>query len=73
MDVVEETANKPDTEEQQPSTSKTGTPPPIVLTSVTKLMQLQRQVKHIVTGSFEFRNIRSGTRIVTKKWQNFQP
>jgi hypothetical protein len=64
MEVVEETANKPDAE-QQPSTSKTGRPPPIVLTSTTNLTQLQRQVKNIVTGSFEFRNTRSGTRIVT--------
>jgi hypothetical protein len=72
MDVVE-TTEKPDADEQQPSTRKTGRPPPIVLTSTTNLMQLQRQVKNIVTGSFEFRNTRSGTRIVTKKWQIFQP
>jgi hypothetical protein len=70
MDVVEETTDKPDTE-QQPSTSKTGRPPPIVLTSTTNLMQLQRQVKNIVTGSFVFRNTRSGTRIVTKEMADF--
>jgi hypothetical protein len=34
-------------------------------------MQLQRQVKNIVTGSFEFRNTRSGTRIVTKEMADF--
>jgi hypothetical protein len=70
MEVVEETTNKPDAE-QQPSTSKTGRPPPIVLTSTTNLMQLQRQVKNIVTGSFEFRNTRRWTRIVTKEMADF--
>jgi hypothetical protein len=34
-------------------------------------MQLQRQVQNIVTGSFEFRNTRSGTRIVTKEMADF--
>jgi hypothetical protein len=70
MDVVEETTDKPDTE-QQPSSSKTGRPPPIVLTSTTHLMQLQRQVKNIVMGSFAFRNTRSGTKIVTKEMTHF--
>jgi hypothetical protein len=66
MDVEETT--KP--EEQQPS-NKSGRPPPIVLTSTTNLMQLQRKVKDIVTGNFEFRNIRNGTRIVTKDMADF--
>jgi hypothetical protein len=71
MDVVEMT-DKSD-REQQPSTSKTGMPPPIVLTSTANLMQLHRHVKNIVTGSFEFRNISSRTRIVTKEMTDFQP
>jgi hypothetical protein len=66
---VKETANKP--EEQQPSNNKSDRPPPIVLTSTTNLMQLQRKVKDIVTGNFDFRNIRSGTRIVTKEMADF--
>jgi hypothetical protein len=66
---VEETTDKP--EEQQPSNNKSGRPPPILLTSTTNLMQLQRKVKDIFTGNFEFRNIRSGTRIVTKEMANF--
>jgi hypothetical protein len=70
MDVVETTDNH-GTEEQQPSSSKTGRPPPIVLTSSTNLMQLQRQIQNIVTGSFEFRNTRSGTRIVTKEMADY--
>jgi hypothetical protein len=34
-------------------------------------MQLQRQVKNIATDSFEFRNTRRGTRIVTKEMADF--
>ncbi|XP_023721037.1 uncharacterized protein LOC111871883 [Cryptotermes secundus] len=65
---VEESATK--SREQQPS-DKPGRPPPIVLTSTTNLMQLQRKVKELVTGNFEFRNTRSGTRIVTKEMADF--
>jgi hypothetical protein len=63
---VEETANKP--EEQQPS-NKSGRPPPIVLTSMTNVMQLQRKVKDIVTGNFEFR----GPELSRRKWRTSQP
>jgi hypothetical protein len=48
-----------------------GRPHPIVLISTTKLMQLQRDIKNIVTGNFEFRNTSSGTRIVTKEAADF--
>jgi hypothetical protein len=51
--------------------SQASRPPPIVLTSTTNLMQLQRNIKGIVTGNFEFRNTRSGTRIVTKEMADF--
>jgi hypothetical protein len=34
-------------------------------------MQLQRYINGIVTGNFEFRNTRSGTRIVTKEMADF--
>jgi hypothetical protein len=34
-------------------------------------MKLQRQIRDIVKGSFEFRNTRSGTRIVTKEMEDF--
>ncbi|XP_023714241.1 uncharacterized protein LOC111868088 [Cryptotermes secundus] len=65
---VEESTSKPG--EQQPS-DKPVRLPPIVLTSTTNLMQLQRKVKELVTGNFEFRNTRSGTRIVTKEMADF--
>jgi hypothetical protein len=34
-------------------------------------MKLQRQIRDIVKGNFEFRNTRSGTRIVTKEMEDF--
>ena len=69
MDVAEETSDKPG--EGQPSANKSGRPPPIVLTSATNLIQLQRKIKGIVSGDFEFRNTRSGTRIVMKEMADF--
>jgi hypothetical protein len=44
---------------------------PIVLTSTTNLIHLQSKFKGFVSGSFEFRNTRSGTRIVTKEMADF--
>jgi hypothetical protein len=71
MDIAEETTDQPNQEQPQPSSSKSGRPPPIVLTSATNLIQLQKHIKRIVTGSFEFRNTRSETRIVTKEMADF--
>jgi hypothetical protein len=68
---VEGTSDDPNKEPQQTSASKAGRPPPIVLTSTTNLMTLQKHIKDIVTGNFEFRNTRSGTRIVTKEMADF--
>jgi hypothetical protein len=59
--LVEDTSETPNSEAQQPSSSKAGSPPPIVLTSTTNLVTLQKHIKDIVTGNFEFRNTRSGT------------
>jgi hypothetical protein len=47
------------------TTAKTGRRPPIVLTSAVNLIQLQKQLKKVVKGDFEFRNTRNGTRIIT--------
>jgi hypothetical protein len=52
-------------------TNKSGRPPPIVLTSTITLIQLQKIFKGFVSGRFEFRNTRSGTRIVTKEMADF--
>jgi hypothetical protein len=71
MDVAEETTNKPDAEEQQPSTSKTGRPPPIVLTSTTNLMQLQRQVKTLSRAVLSSATPGARPELLRKKWQIF--
>jgi hypothetical protein len=75
MDVesitVEGTSDDPSSEPQQPSASKADRPPPIVLTSSTNLMKLQRQIRDVVRDNFEFRNTRNGTKIVTKEMEDF--
>jgi hypothetical protein len=69
--LVEGTSDEPSSELQQPSSNKAGRPSPIVLTTTTNLMQLRRHIREIVKGNFEFRNTRSGTRIVTKEMADF--
>jgi hypothetical protein len=69
--LVEGTSETPNSVTQQPSSSKPGRPPPIVLTTAINLMQLQKRIRDVVTGNFEFRNTRSGTRIVTKEMADF--
>jgi hypothetical protein len=68
---LEETTDGPNQNSQQPSLSKPGRPPPIVLTSTPNLIQLQRHIKGTATGNFEFRNTRSGTRIVLKQMADY--
>jgi hypothetical protein len=50
---------------------KTGRPPPIVLTSATNLIHLQKQMKRVLKDNFEFRSTRNGTRIITKTMADF--
>jgi hypothetical protein len=69
---TEDTNNQTDGEQQQqPPNSQRGRPPPIILISTVNLMQLQRQLKGIVKGSFEFRKTRNRTRIVTKEMADY--
>jgi hypothetical protein len=68
--IVEESTHKPDGAPQQAS-SKSGRLPPIMLTSTTNLMQLQRQIKDFVTGSSETPG--AGPELSRKKWWIFQP
>jgi hypothetical protein len=51
---------------------KRGRPPPIILTSQANLIQLQKQLKNVVKGDFEFRNTRNGTRVITKVMADFE-
>jgi hypothetical protein len=67
LDPTEDTNNRTDGEQQQPPNSQRGRPPPIILTSTINLIQLQKEIKGLVKGRFEFRNTRNGTRIVTKE------
>jgi hypothetical protein len=66
---VEGTSESPTSETQQTSSNKAGRLAPIILTSEINLIQLQRIIRDIVKGDFEFCNTRSGTRIITKKWR----
>jgi hypothetical protein len=58
------------TEEAVPG--KTGRPPPIILTSTTNLIQLQKELKIVVKGNFEFRSTRNGTRVIKRSMADFQ-
>jgi hypothetical protein len=46
--------------------AKTCRPPPIVLTSATNLIQLQKQLKSVVKEDVEFCSTRNGTRVITR-------
>jgi hypothetical protein len=54
-------------EQQQEPPSQAGRSPSIVLTTETNLIILQKQLKELVKGNFEFRNTKNGSRIVTKE------
>jgi hypothetical protein len=47
--------------EHQGTKNQAGRPPHIFLTSATNLLQLQKSIKGIVKGSFEFRNTKNGS------------
>jgi hypothetical protein len=66
---VEATSESPTSETQQTS-NKAGRPPPIILTSAINLIKLQRHIRDIVKGDFDFRNTRSGSRIITKEMED---
>jgi hypothetical protein len=52
--------------------SKAARPPPIILTSAANLIQLQKKLKGVARQSFELRNTRSGTRVVTKDMVDYK-
>jgi hypothetical protein len=51
---------------------KTGRPPPIILTSAVNLIQLQKQLKGVISEDFKFRSTRNGTRVTTRSMADFQ-
>jgi hypothetical protein len=58
-----ETTDNPENEMQQA--------PPIVLTSQEHLIQLQKNLKRMCKGNFEFRSTRNGTRVINKEMADF--
>jgi hypothetical protein len=50
---------------------QTGKPLPVVLTSTANLIQLQKQLKDVVTDNSEFCSTNSRTRIITKTMMDF--
>jgi hypothetical protein len=65
-------AAEPSSAAQETVPGKTGRPPAIILTSVTNLMQLQKQLEGVAKQAFEFRNTKTGTRVITKDMIDFQ-
>jgi hypothetical protein len=51
---------------------KKGRPPPIILTSAVNFIQLQKQLKGVVSEDFKFRSTRNGTRVITRGMADFQ-
>jgi hypothetical protein len=58
-------------QQQQPPSSQRGRMPPIIPTSAINFIQLQKQLKGFMKRSFEFRNTRNGTTVVTKGMADF--
>jgi hypothetical protein len=57
--------------DQQESSGQAGRPPPVILTSATNLLELQKKLRGIVKGIFEFRNSKSRTRVAMKEMADF--
>jgi hypothetical protein len=51
--------------------SKTSRSPPIILTSATNMIQLQKQLNNVVKEDFEFRSTRNRTRVITRGMADF--
>jgi hypothetical protein len=59
------------TPQEETVPEKTCRPPTIILSSAANLIQLQKQLKNVVKEDFEFRNTRSGTRVITRGMADF--
>jgi hypothetical protein len=70
-DTNNQADNDGDQQQQQTPSCQKSRPPPIMLTSATNLTQLQKKLKGFVKGNFEFRNTRTGTRVVTTERADF--
>jgi hypothetical protein len=70
LDVTKDTSDRTDGGQQQLNSQRGGLSP-IILISAINFIQLQKQLKGLVEGSFKFRNTRNGTIIATKEMANF--
>jgi hypothetical protein len=66
-----ETAGAENTLPEQEAPRKSCRPPPIVLTSIINLIQLQSDLKEHAKREYEFRNTRNGTRIIMKEMADY--
>jgi hypothetical protein len=71
MELEGSNEDEADDGEQQGTTNEAGRPPPIILTSATNLLQLQKHIKGIVKGSSEYRNMKNGTRVMINEMADF--
>jgi hypothetical protein len=69
--TAQQPADQAEQQGQKVPTSKAGRPPPIVLTSTVNLMSLQKELKVLLKGFFEFRNAKAGTRIVSREMADY--
>jgi hypothetical protein len=65
-------SSKETTSNEMAVPGQTGRPPPIILTSTTNLIQLQKQLLSVVKRTFEFQSTRIGTRVITSGMADFQ-
>jgi hypothetical protein len=76
LESYENTSNQADDGEQQPQqtpSSQRSRPPPIILTSAAKLIQLQKKLKGLVKDNFEFQILELEPQLLPKKGRTFQP
>jgi hypothetical protein len=70
---MEEASETRSEEEGSETSQKIGkeTPPPIIITTQINLLRFQGEIKAIAKGSFELRNTKNGTRVITKEMANY--
>jgi hypothetical protein len=71
-DMDTDSTNTEATPREAATPTKPGRPPPIVLTFTVNLILLQKQLKGVVSESFEFCSTRNGTRVITRNMADFQ-
>jgi hypothetical protein len=65
-------ATEPSSAREKVIPAKADRPPPIILTSVTNLIQLQKQIKWVVKQASEFPNTKNRIHVISKDMVDFQ-